>query len=129
MNKFNIKKKGFTIIELLIVMSIIGIIMGIASHNNSRVIKKSRDASLIINVKHLRTSVYQYSLIHNGRFPDTLSELSPDFIKEIPEKWQGSLASGKFGYYKSTGEVLLFDINGENPSSQKDNKGLVYGKY
>ena len=91
--------------------------------------KTSKDSALMVNIQYLRNSLYQFSLLHNGNFPETLSELKPDFIKVVPQTWQGSLSSGTYGYNAKTGEITLLDMTGEEGSLAKDNKGRVYATY
>lgn len=103
--------------------------MSIASFNSSNVLKKSRDASLMINLTNLRNAVYQATLVSNGKFPETLDALVPDFIKELPHTWKGNNSSGKYGYNNETGKITLLDSDTGKPSEDKDGKGREYGTY
>ena len=123
------KKSGFTIIELLVVVSIIVIIVSIATSNSSRVLKNSKDASLMLTLTHLRSSIYQSTLISNGKFPESLDDLVPDFLNKAPKTWKGSNSTGKIGYNNESGTITLLDLESENPSKDKDVKGREYGTY
>jgi len=92
-------------------------------------LRKSRDAALMINLTHIRNAVYQATLVSNGKFPETLDALAPDFLKEIPGAWKGSKSSGKYGYDNETGKITLLDSDTGNPSKNKDDKGREYGTY
>ncbi len=122
-------RRGFTLIEILVVLSIIGLALSIASHNNTRVLKNSKDAGLMVNLTALRNAVYQYSLNNNGKFPDELSSLAPDFIKNVPEKWVGSKGKGIIHYSSDNGTISLFDEEGIEISDLKDSRGRAYASY
>ena len=64
---------GFTLIELMVVIAIIGTLAAIAIPNYIAYREKARLASVISDFKHIETSVFAFTA-DNGRFPDTLAE-------------------------------------------------------
>jgi len=120
---------GFTLIEMLVVMSILGILVSLAGHHNTRVLKKSQDASLMLELNSLRNAVHQYALDNNGRFPKNLEELKPLHIKNLPGQWRGSSAFGRYYYDPLAGRVELFDETGSKPAQQSDHGGRSYAEY
>ncbi len=60
-------KSGYTLIELLIVISIIGILVGLATVSFSSIQRKSRDAKRRGDIKAMQTAFEQYYL-RNGAF-------------------------------------------------------------
>jgi prepilin-type N-terminal cleavage/methylation domain-containing protein len=129
MQPANRKASGFTLIEMLVVVSVLGILVSLAGHHNTRVLRKSKDASLMLELGSLRTAVHQYALDNMGRFPKNLEELKPDQIKNLPQRWQGSEGGGRYHYDALTGSIELYDETGSSPTSQQDFSGKSYAEY
>lgn len=123
------KKSAFTLIEMLVVMSVIGVLVSVAGYNHTRVMRHSKDAALKVEVSHLRNAIHQFALDNSGRFPQLLEELSPDYIREVPKIWQGSHAQGKFFYNNFDGVIMLYDIDQTGLSDKTDEAGRKYGDY
>ncbi len=119
---------GFTLIEMLVVVSVIGILVSVAGYHNARVLKNSKDAALLHELNLMRTAVHQYALAHNGRFPETLQELAPDFISRVPEQWHGSNAAGLWCYDAVEGLVTLYGRDMAETSAV-DAGGRKYAEY
>lgn len=68
-----ILKKGFTLLELLIVIAIIGILVTIATASYSSAQNKSRDARRRGDVKAIQNAWEQYYADNNGAYPSTCS--------------------------------------------------------
>ncbi len=122
------RRRGFTLIEMLVVVSVIGILVTAAGYHNARVVKKAKDAALLHELNLLRTAVYQYALHNNGRFPTSLNELAPAFISRIPEKWQGSNAAGVWYYDQLEGHIRLV-APADSTKSPTDYGGRSYADY
>ena len=69
-------RKGFSLIELLIVVAIILIIAGIAIPNLLRSKMVANEASAVGSLRTLNTSVVAYFITYN-QFPTALSDLGP----------------------------------------------------
>jgi len=65
------KKKGFTLIELMVVVVIIGILAAIAIPNFVKVIDRAKVASLKSNMHTLQTTIEALSIDHMGRYPNS----------------------------------------------------------
>lgn len=78
------KSKGFTLVELMIVMAIILILVSIAAPIYSQSIVRAREASLRQNLYHLRQSIDQYTM-DKQKAPQSLDDLvSAGYLREIP---------------------------------------------
>lgn len=122
-------RTGFSLIEMLVVISVIGILISLAGHHNTRVLKKAKDASLKLEVNQLRIALHQYALDNFGKFPGSLQELSPDYLKTVSSQWKGAQGAGSYFYNQSDGNVSLYDINGQEPSTEIDAGDNQYGSY
>jgi prepilin-type N-terminal cleavage/methylation domain-containing protein len=76
--------KGFTLLELLIVIGLIGILVTIAAVAYSSAQKKSRDSRRTSDIKALQAASEQYSANNNGTYPTTTNDLLPYFPGGIP---------------------------------------------
>lgn len=61
--------KGFTLVELIIVISIIGILSMIGVGSYAQILQRSRDMKRISDMRDLNTALVQYK-VDNGTFPN-----------------------------------------------------------
>jgi general secretion pathway protein G len=78
------RSRGFTLLELIIVISIMAILVSIAVPNFTTSIKQSREAVLRQNLFTLRSLISQYTL-DKQKAPQSLQELvQAGYMKQIP---------------------------------------------
>jgi len=64
-----ILSKGFTLMELLIVIAIIGILISVATASYSSAQKKARDSRRRGDLKAVQNALEQYYSANNGQYP------------------------------------------------------------
>ena len=79
-----IVSKGFTLVELMIVVAIIGILAGVAVPKFADMITFAKEASTKGNLGAIRSAVMIYYSVEEFSAPNLLAVLSPGFISSIP---------------------------------------------
>jgi len=79
------REGGFTLVELIAVVSILGILVGIALPNYRAAILQSKEAVLKENLFRFRDVIDQYQA-DKGKYPATLDTLVTDgYLRTIPK--------------------------------------------
>lgn len=77
-------ERGFTLVEIMVVISIILILLAMALPIYSRSLKRAREDALRQNLETLNRSIDQYTL-DKQKAPKSLSDLvSAGYVKQIP---------------------------------------------
>jgi len=77
-------EKGFTLLELMIVIAIIGILATLAQPSYKTAVRKSREAALKENLYNIRSVLDQY-YADNGKYPDTLDDVvTKGYMRGVP---------------------------------------------
>ena len=78
------EKKGFTLLELMIVIAIISILATLAQPMFKTAVLKSKEAALKEDLFNLRNVLDQY-YADNGKYPDSLDDLvTKGYMRSIP---------------------------------------------
>jgi len=84
-NSVSHKARGFSLIELMVVMSMIAIFLSIAIPTYSRSIVAARERALQSDLDLLRDSIWKYTL-DKQKAPQSLDDLKKDnYIDKIPD--------------------------------------------
>jgi type II secretion system protein G len=110
--------KGFTLIELMVVVTIMGILAAIVYANISGTSPKARDAERQADLRNLQIAIEQFKL-KNGTYPDMgctpgsdqistegdcttyIADLAPAYISVLPKDTNRGSAAG-YGYVTNT---------------------------
>jgi general secretion pathway protein G len=77
MSRFNSRKRGFTLIEILIVVIILGILAAIVIPQFANASKDARNSNLLSTVQTLRSQIQLYKLQHGDLLPDLETDWTP----------------------------------------------------
>ena len=79
------RRRGFTLIEILIVITIIGILVTLAQPSFNRAVTAAKEATLKENLFILRDVIDQF-YADNTKYPASLSELvEKGYIRQVPK--------------------------------------------
>jgi general secretion pathway protein G len=115
-------KGGFTLIEIMLVIVIIGIIVGIAVPKISGKLGTATDTAARASLKGVESAVSSYEMDHL-RLPDSLTELTVPkdgkgpYLKpsELNDPWKQP-----FIYAKPGSHNIGFDLSCKNPTTGKE---------
>jgi len=114
-------RKGFTLIELMIVVSIVGILAAIAVPRYAETIRRSQEARTKGNAAMFNEAIAMY-YTDRGIYPtDNLASLIPQYLDRIPLKYTPSYhpegnsvqAGPDAAMTDSTGDWYYFNLPGE----------------
>lgn len=80
---FRRNKKGFTLVELVVVIAILGVLAAIAVPRFINALDEAKNATDEANIKALQAAVNLYYL-ENSAYPSNLSNLTSGYIDVIP---------------------------------------------
>ena len=89
---------GFTLVELMVVIAIIGILAAVIMPKLLQNIGKGQRAAAQVQVRSFEGALDMY-YADNYKYPDSLAGLVPDYIKKVPnDPWKNPY------YYTSTSQ-------------------------
>jgi type II secretion system protein G len=100
-------QKGFTLVELMVVIAIIGILTAIAVPKFGAATDSANKAKIQADLRTLDCAISMY-YAKESKYPDTLLKLVPDFIATMP--------SVPSPYKGTVGLPYKFDNGGTSPT-------------
>lgn len=90
-------RRGFTLLELMVVLLIIGLLMSVAAYNFIGQGDTARRKTTVQSMRIIEGAIEQYQL-NTGTYPPTIAALVPKYLKEEPkDAWRRP-----FVYYVSS---------------------------
>ena len=79
------QRRGFTLIELIVVMAIVALLVGIAAPRYFHSIERAKENSLRSSLRVMRDAIDHFAA-DRGRYPESLDELVKQrYLRDIPE--------------------------------------------
>jgi prepilin-type N-terminal cleavage/methylation domain-containing protein len=96
------KQKGFTLVELLVVISIIGVLATLVLLQLGTARARARDTKRIADINQIRTAAESYFEDNSGTYPTAIDQTSlGKYLTKVPSD---PLTGGAYGYaYHTTG--------------------------
>ncbi|MDB5804008.1 MAG: prepilin-type N-terminal cleavage/methylation protein [Betaproteobacteria bacterium] len=80
-----LQQRGFTLIELVVVMAIVALLVSIAAPRYFRSVERARENVLRQNLSLMRDAIDKFNS-DNGRYPETIADLATKrYIRKVPD--------------------------------------------
>jgi len=118
-------KKGFTLVELLIVLAVIAALMSVATPTALNAVKTAKASQVAQNLRNIMTAIENYVNTEQG-FPENIDELvSSNYLSSKPDNytinayptpvnWTGGQEKAIVTY--DGGDVTADDVHKQNPN-------------
>ena len=98
MRKFDSKRKGFTLVELLIVIVVIGILSAMMMLSSSEAVSSARATTIVADLRNIKTAALAYYTDHMDDYATSNTVPTMDKIKPYLTSGQDVTGSSMAGY-------------------------------
>lgn len=127
MNKFH---KGFTLIELVVVIAILGILAGIAIPRFLDAQASAKGAKIVADLRTINSAAMVYN-VKNGKYPDAITSATPSstdgFVNTYLKSWPVPGNTGKFIVAQLIGGSKTFTSSTSNYTLTSDGRAEYDG--
>lgn len=82
------KQEGFTLVELMVAVVILGILAGIGVQQYGRIQRDAKIAAHNANVRIITNAANMYIMMKDTA-PESVDDLAPEFLQEVPKPPEG----------------------------------------
>ena len=95
-----LRKGGFTLVEILVVVVLLGILAAIVVPQFTGASNESRTSALLTDLRRVRSQIELYKFQHNDQLPAATGETTDDFLRRMTTKTDiDGNAGNDFGPY------------------------------
>lgn len=122
------RERGYTLVEIMVVLSIIGLLLTLVSPRYFTNVSKAREATLRHNLATLRTAIDQH-YADSGRYPESLDALvHKKYIRAVPvDPITGSTATWTVIAPGERGPGAVYDVRSGSADGGGD--GIAYAAW
>lgn len=96
-SKKKAKRRGFTLIELVIVIVILGVLAGVAALSFQNVTRSAKDGVAKSNLRAIKSACQVFQTDNNGLLPDAANKINDYLDEELKKAW-GNPAGSEYTY-------------------------------
>ncbi len=122
---------GFTLLELIVVLTILGLLVGIALPAYQRSVQKTKESVLRENLNRMRDVIHQYYIDHRGAcLPDEQDLVRLGYLRAIPKDpitQQATWDWVREAAPDDPSQMCIRDVRSLAPG--RDSHGVPYSEY
>lgn len=120
LNQFRKRVKGFTLLEMMLVVVIIGVLMSVAVYSFAGRSDEAKKAATQLSMKTIGSCVKQYYGTKSV-YPSRLEELVPNYVEKVPlDGWKRPLI-----YSPTPSAGHPFSLYSTGPSGETGNEDNI----
>ena len=119
--KRTIARRGFTLLEMMLVVMIMGLLIGVVAWNIGGQSKKARVATTVASMRAVESMLKAYHLDY-GAYPPTLQTLVPKYTEKLPQdSWKRPLVYAP----NASGSAKPFILYSTGESGEQGNQDNI----